>query len=419
MEKKISILLASCFLFLNLFSIVKAVDCSIDVSCDSSSDDYETCLNDKISCLQAKIDDSKGKKTTLENTISIMNGNVNIKELEIKQRVAEINKLEKEIAMLGDRISGLSISLDRLTTLLVDRIRTQYKQRSSSPLDVLVSSKSLGTFISQSRYLSLASKQTAEAMQRAQDQKVIYDEQKDVKTIKQDEIETKKYQLQLEQNSLVSQRKEQQNLLDVTKNDEATFQKLLQQAQAEVSSLKSYTTNKGGSSLLGNKTSCDDWGCYYNQRDSEWGNQLIGRSNETMSSVGCLVTSAAMIASHYGKNINPSQIAASSFPFDFNTAMMRFSWLDYVNGTKVSRERICWGNSCALSSIDSELASNRPVIIRINAANQAGTHFLVITKKEGDNYIMKDPYEDNGNNRNFTDVHSLSNITAVDRVSVN
>jgi hypothetical protein len=69
--------------------------------------------------------------------------------------------------------------------------------------------------------------------------------------------------------------------------------------------------------------------------------------------------------------------------------------------------------------MDSELSAGRPVIIRITAANVAGTHFIVITKKEGDNYIMKDPFEPDGNNIPFTSKHSINTITRVDKVSVN
>src|SRR5690606_7459074 len=132
----------------------------------------------------------------------------------------------------------------------------------------------------------------------------------------------------------------------------------------------------------------------------------------------CLVTSAAMVASHYGKSVTPADIASSTAPFEYDTADMRFTWTDSVNGAKVTRSPVgCSGSGC-FGIIDSELAAGRPVIARITAANVAGTHFIVITEKVGDEYIMKDPYEPDGNDIPFTRKHSISSLTRIDRVSV-
>jgi peptidoglycan hydrolase CwlO-like protein len=401
-------------LFFSAFSVIVAQENCETISCTDADPGYLDCLNDKKTCLQKALDSTKAKKTTLENAISIINGNINIQQIKISQTRNEIAVLEKEISELDNRISGLSISLDRLSTLLVERIRTQYKREQVNPLSFIASSKSLAEFMTQFRYLRLAGQQTAGAMQKAENQRAVYDEQKFLKEIKQAEVEAKRQELQQEQNVLVDQRQEQQNLLSVTKNDEQKFQQLLKDAQAQIDSIRRYTTSRGGASLLSGTTSCDDWGCYYNQRDSEWGNQLIGRSNETMAQVGCLVTAVAMITSHYGKTLTPAQIAASSNPFFYNTADMLWTWSGSVNGVTATRSRVGYN----VSALDSELNEGRPVIVRITASNSVGTHFVVITKKQDGKYMMKDPFEVDGNNIPFTDKHSLSQITAVDKVTV-
>ncbi len=242
MIKKLHISVVLFIIYILFELVVKTVyarDCESDFQCNENDESYDICLQNKIDCIENKLGEINAEKTTLNSTISVFNGNINIQELQIRQRETEITKLEKEIGALGDRISGLSISLDRLTTLLVDRIRTQYKQRQSNPLELLLTSNSLSKFINQHRYLSLAGKQTADAMQRAQDQKVLYDEQKDIKTIKQDEIETKRYQLQLEQNNLVAQREAKKNLLDITQNNEKKYQSLLEESRKELAQILS------------------------------------------------------------------------------------------------------------------------------------------------------------------------------------
>ncbi len=412
---KIRRALVASFLFLLVFvNNTYARNCETDFSCNEADDTYATCLENKKLCLEEVLAETRAKKSTLENAISIINGNVNIQQVKISQTKNEIAILEREITDLDNRISGLSISLDRLSTLLVERIRSQYKREQVNPLSVFASTKSLAEFMSQYRYLRLAGKQTAQAMQKAENQRTVYDEQKDLKEIKQEEVEIKRAQLQKEQNSLVGQRQEQQNLLSVTKNDEQKFQQLLKEAQEQINSIRRYAVSKGGSSILSGTTQCDDWGCYYNQRDSAWGSQLIGRSNENMAEVGCLITAVAMITSHYGKTLTPAQIAGSSNPFFYNTADMLWTWSGSVNGVTATRTRLGYN----VAALDAELATGRPAIVRITAGNSVGTHFLVITKKEDGKYIMKDPYESNGNNIPFTDKHSLSQITAVDRVTV-
>lgn len=410
---KSALVVLSLFVFFSV-GIVYAKDCEADFSCNEADSNYGTCLNEKKACLEEVLAETRAKKTTLENAISIINGNVNIQQVKISQTKNEIAVLEREITDLDSRISGLSISLDRLSTLLVERIRTQYKREQVNPLTFVASSKSLAEFVSEFRYLRLAGQQTAQAMQKAENQRLVYDEQKALKEIKQEEIEQKRQQLQSEQNVLIGQRQEQQNLLSVTKNDEQKFQQLLKEAQEQINSIRRYAASRGGSAILSGTTSCDDWGCYYNQRDSSWGNQLIGRSNETVAEVGCLITSIAMITSHYGKTLTPAQIAGSSNPFFYNTADMLWTWSGSVNGVMATRTRVGYN----ASALDAELDSGRPAIVRITAGNSVGTHFVVITKKQDGKYIMKDPYEADGNDIPFTDKHSLSQITAVDRVTV-
>lgn len=236
---QLALLTLAIFLLLPVGIVHAQDDCEKEFNCTESHDDYSSCLVKKKACLENALVETKSKKTTLENTISIINGNINIQQVKISQTKNEISQLEAEITELDNRISGLSISLDRLSTLLVERIRTQYKREQVNPLSFVASSKSLANFVSQFRYLRLAGQQTAQAMQKADSQKAIYDTQKELKELKQAEVETKRSELQSEQNVLVSQRQEQQNLLSVTQNDEKKFQQLIAEAEKELQQIQS------------------------------------------------------------------------------------------------------------------------------------------------------------------------------------
>ncbi|TRZ44715.1 hypothetical protein D4S03_11920, partial [bacterium] len=138
----------------------------------------------------------------------------------------------------------------------------------------------------------------------------------------------------------------------------------------------------------------------------------IGSSSETLGRVGCLITSTAMVASHYGKrSLKPSDIAASSDPFVYSTAyMVKGDWT--VNGVTVTRNDV----SITTGKIDEELSEGRPVIVGLYLGP---AHFVVIKGKNDQGYIMNDPYMENGYDKPFSDKYNVSNITQLDIVRVN
>jgi len=223
-------------IFTDLNLVFAADDCS-QYQCDKedlSNSEKIKCYEDKKSCLQSALDKTGQQKVTLTSTISVLNGEINIQQVQINQLQIEISKLEKEIEELSTRISGLNVSLDRLSGMLIDRIKTQYKRAQLSPLALLLSSGSINHLMSNYRYLTVAGEQTAHAISQAETQRLEYDEQKILKESKQIEVEAKQKELETKKIELASKRQEQQSLLNVTKNNESRFQDLLAQAQREL-----------------------------------------------------------------------------------------------------------------------------------------------------------------------------------------
>ena len=398
----------ACLLFLATTTTILADACEDDCT-QGTATDQQACLSEKTKCLQAKISNLKNETQTLTSTIAIINGDISIQELKIRQKNTEITILEEQLADIDQRLTGLTVSLDRLSTLLLERVRAQYRQNKQNSLLALLSTNSLAGAVTKHRYLAQASTQTAQAMAKAETQRIVYDSQKQLKEEKQLELTQVRKNLETEKQVLVGKKAEKQRFLTLTQNDEKKFQDLLRQAEQQLASFRQFVSTQGGASILSGQTQCDDWGCYYNQRDSGWGNQTIGLSRSTMAEYGCLVTSMAMMSTHLGKSLNPLQITLSSNPFYLNTAyMVQGTWT--VNGVSMTRTRIGYSRA----ALDSELANNRAAIIGIG---KGPDHFLVVTKKEGDIYIMRDPYTENGKDIPFTDKYSLSSISAVDRIT--
>lgn len=390
--------LLSFIVFFSLFSTgkVQAAECE-DLKCEQENDDERlSCLSEKITCSEKKIEEARESANTLKNTINIFNGQINVLQLQIDQNLVEIAKLEKQILELSDRIEGLDYSLDKLTSVLVERVNEHYKRTYHNPIAVFFSKTPFATKISEFKYLQLAEQQTVEAMQLAETQKTEYDNQKSLKEIAQEEVEEKKQQLEVSRRELNEQKSDKQSLLEVTQNDEKKYQQLLAEAQAEVEALKSFTANKVGG-VLSAQNSPDGW--YFSQRDERWAGVSIGRSQENMFEVGCLVSSTAMIKKKFGEDVTPLKIAAHSSYFFSNTANMLKPWpapsgYFYVD---VAYSR---------SKLDEELEKN-PVIVKL-LAGVYGTHFIVIKEKQGDDYLIHDPWE--GYDKKLSDFYSLSQI---------
>lgn len=198
-----------------------------------------SCYENKKACLQNALNQTNQQKVTLTSTISVLNGEINIQQVQINQLQVEISKLEKEIDELSTRISGLNVSLDRLSGMLVNRIKTQYKRSQVSPLTILISSGSINSIMANYHYLTLAGEQTAHAISQAETQRLEYNNQKNLKESKQEEVESKQKELEARKTDLAGKRQEQQFLLNVTKNDETRFQNLLAEAQREIQQIAS------------------------------------------------------------------------------------------------------------------------------------------------------------------------------------
>jgi peptidoglycan hydrolase CwlO-like protein len=394
------------FLLITILSCAAFFSTSIAFAADecpcTSDQDAQACNTAKIACLQPKIEEKKQAANTLSNTISVLNGQITLQELQIKQTKLQIDQLTKEIKDLSERISGLNVSLDQLTNVLIQRADATYKAQQANPLGVLLISDSVSGFFRKLKYLQVAQQHTTEIMKEAESQRLTFDQEKELKEKKQAEVEQKKQLLQKQENELTAQRANEQRLLTQTRNDEARYQQLLAQAQAELASFSSFTTSLG-IGILPPQNSPDGW--FFSQRDQRWASACIGNScgtkNEgTILDVGCLVSSTAMIKKKFGEDVTPLTIAKNSSYFFSNTAYMLQPWptpggYSYVR-TSFSQDRV-----------DEELKNDRPVIVHLRINNRDG-HFVVLKSGEKGNYTMHDPVE--GYDKKFTDYYRIGQI---------
>lgn len=337
----------------------------------------------------------QGQANTLKNQIAQFDAQITLTSLKVQQTQEQINLLSGRIDQIGGSIESLNVAFN-------ERAKETYKMaRVGDPFLLLVASNNLNEVFSRFSYLKKiqdGDKNLLDRLQKAQD---TYVEEKTDQEVLQEQLETQQRQLN-------SQKLAKNNLLGQTRNDEKRYQQLISEAKAQLSAFRRFVGSQGGASILSNQTKCDSWGCYYNQRDSQWGNIGLGGSSYSVADYGCLVSSIAMVGSHYGRNIKPIDIAVLSNAFVPGTGYLYHNFS--ANGMNINITK------ASKSILDSELAAGRPVIAGLYSGPD---HFIVILKKEGDNYIMHDPFLENGSNRPLTDKYNVSDITSLRLVNFN
>ncbi len=364
-------------------------------------------LQNKIADLQNKINDLQGQERTLSSQISVMDNQIKLTEYQIQSVEQQISDLTLDIDTASKKIDKLQGTLNNSIQALLNRIVATYEVGTIQPLQVLLTSTNASNFLSRLNYLKRAQAHDKQLVYETQQAKVDYSNQKNIYQDKKKQVEGLKTQLEAYTTQLDSEKQTKQDLLNQTKGSEANYQNLLAQAKAQLAGFSGFAQSQGGASLLSGQTVCDDWGCYYNQRDSQWGGNSLNGTQYSLASDGCLVTSMAMVYTHYGhRGVTPQTINSDSWNF----ASYYPAYLNYtIRADGVTSSR-------ASSAIDGELQSGRPVIVGIKYAN-GDTHFVVLIDYNGGNYLMNDPFTQNGHRIPFTDKYSLGSIFAVYKIN--
>lgn len=360
----------------------------------------------QIHDLENKIDDLQGQEKTLSSQISAIDTQISVTTLKINVTKNQILKTQSSIKNATEKIEELEGSLDNLGNILLERIIATYKAGTTPPLEFFISSENLKDLIMKASYLRQVQEHDRQLMVQAQSTKVNFGLQKQTLQEKQAQLKELQGDLEKETQQLHEEEKKKKTLLAETQGSEENYQKLLSQARAQLAGFSSFVNNQGGASALSNQTVCNDWGCYYNQRDSQWGSTALNHTQYTIASDGCLVTSMAMVLTHYGHKTSPLDINSNSSNFaSYYPAYLLYT----ISANGVTASRIG-------ATIDSTLSSNNPVIVGVHA--YGGTHFVVLVSGSGGNYKMYDPYIENGHDISFSDHYSVGSIFEVNRVVI-
>jgi peptidoglycan hydrolase CwlO-like protein len=364
-------------------------------------------LNQQIATYQAELQQVGANKKTLQaaiNTLDLQRSKVQTQVAVTEQQIG-ITKLQ--IQQLGGEITDTQQTIASEQAALAANLITLQKADNQPLIMQVLSSATLSqtwddvNATLQMQHAIQNSMQTLQAQESALADSQVATQQK------QTTLTSQQQSLASQQQSLVATEQSKDQLLTETNAQESTYEKLLAAAEAQLNSFSAFTQNAGGSKLLGNQTICDAWGCYYNQRDSAWGNDSLDGTKYNLASDGCLVTAMAMVMTHYGYH-DVTPVTINSDPSNF-AAYYPAYLLATINVDGVSATR-------KAAAIDATLAGGNPVIVGLNA--YGGTHYVVFISGANGNYIMRDPYITDGKDISFSAHYSMKDIFGVTRVII-
>jgi len=388
------------YLFIIGFIIVFFANCNFAFGQEQKTD-----IENKIKEYENKLVDLRSQKNTLASQIQYMDTQVYLTELQIEATEGKIEQTQKEIESLSTKIEGLDESLSYLSKLLINQVVEGYKKRTVSFFALFLDSGNAQDLFNRLQYLKTTQNNNQKTLIQVQKTKFNFEDQKKLREEKKTELAKLSETLDQQKNALAVQRNSKQKLLADTQNNETIYQNLLSQAQAQLAAFSKFVTSQGGASILSNQTVCDDWGCYYSQRDNQWGTNSLNGTGYSLASDGCLVTSMAMVYTHLGrKGVNPQTINSNSNNF----ASYYPAYLEYtITADGLTTSRIS-------ASIDSTLSSGDPVVVGVSA--YGGMHFVVLISGSDGNYIMHDPFIENGHKLSFNNYYSVGSIFEIRKV---
>jgi len=139
---------------------------------------------------------------------------------------------------------------------------------------------------------------------------------------------------------------------------------------------------------------------YFSQRDPRWKGEQLGFDNTiTIGTDGCALTCLTMLVNGYGFNETPEtlnqKLKAMGPGAGFMGGLIVWGSLTRAFPGILYQNIILWNNPPAvLDSIDASLNSGQPVVVEIDRSPAPGlqNHWVVLSGKQGNDYLMLDPW---------------------------
>jgi len=236
-------LLLPLFLFTSVYLIKVRAEETEDKK-ENVAKEYKN-VKDEISRLERQLSGLQSQERTLGNQISQFNSQIEVTTLRIADTRGEIEKLVADIDVLQSQVDGLEITLEKISAVMAERAVQTYQRGEVTPLKLLVASDGFDKFLTRYAYISYMQRFDKNVLLRLQQNQNDINTKKTELESKKKQVEDKRKKLEALKSTLDSQKKAKETLLQVTRNDEVRYQKLIEAARSREQQLASLIFKDG------------------------------------------------------------------------------------------------------------------------------------------------------------------------------
>lgn len=222
-----------CFLLLPIF--VKAADTS------QLREDLQRQINE----LQQKIDDCEGnieknqaQAKTLEGEIAVFENEISQIQYEIRQIDLTIQESTLNIGEIDGRIAELEDQIEQKKVILAEQIRLVEEYDRNSLLEIILREDNFSDFFDEVNALENTQKGIQNVLINVQNLKEDLSGQKEEKEVEREQQYQLKNLQTIQKRTVARKQDEKEDLLAETKGQEAAYQKMIQDAEKNITDIK-------------------------------------------------------------------------------------------------------------------------------------------------------------------------------------
>ncbi len=212
---------------------VHAAECQQNDPCASIGDPIS-----RSSCYSDLVTACSKTRQSLVTQITFYTSKIALTASQVAATEKKIDELETAIASLSGRIAGLEDSLNKVSTVLLERIAQTYKRGNTSPIALLLSTREFSDLFLRLELIQKVQEHDKKLLLQTQRTKVNFEEQKQLREAKQAEQENLKKELENQKVLMAKQKIDKESFLGQTQNNEVRYQQLLAEAKREASDIQ-------------------------------------------------------------------------------------------------------------------------------------------------------------------------------------
>jgi len=196
-------------------------------------------VEQQITTQQRLVNETRNQRQSLERDIKVIEGEIRQAQLGIQARTIAISQLSDQIGEKEEVLSILDQRLRRQNQSVADLVRKSAALEDISLVEVFLNNKSFSEFFTDMSQFQAIKRSLNESMLVLQGIKRDTEDQREMLFDKQHAEAEMKLVQELQKGEIEEKEKEKENILTVTKGQEAEYQRILQSQQQTAAQLRS------------------------------------------------------------------------------------------------------------------------------------------------------------------------------------